>query len=71
MRYNVRVFGSFNRCEGRCALRTFSKRVGGPGVFNPRATFLHPFRGAVESFASGAAGRELETVQKSELASWT
>lgn len=39
--------------------------------FQPLATILHPFRSALESFASGDAGRELEAVQKSELASWT
>jgi len=31
---------------------------------SPLASFLHPVRGAVESFASVTAGRELEAVQK-------
>ena len=62
MRYNVRVVGSFNPRGGRCAPLTFFSDWGSRG-FQPMASFLHPVRGAVESFASVPAERELEAVQ--------
>jgi hypothetical protein len=60
----------FQSAQGVAALLGFFGSVWRSRGLQPLASFLRPFRGAVESFASGAAGRELEAVRKSELAFW-